>query len=242
MVAVSTQSRPKPKMGSKSKNTIKQTCPSFRRGHLPAAKDVNRLRELSLPHVGSFDYFLEHGLDAGISDSVPLEIDLADPKKQQRQSNQAHEENVVASDSKEVDTLKIWLENVKITKPVKSDLQKTSFLSNNRGRGGNQLTPRECRELGLMYSGPITGEFCYQVNHRTIDQNGDMTEVPGKVWRLSKKFGYMPIMVMSKACHLHGSKPDQLVKMKEEVRIDTPWVTKSRSFVNLTNCKIISKI
>lgn len=204
--------------GIKSNNPIKETCPSFRRGHLPANKDVKRLRSLAYPHVGSFDYFLDHGLDSGISDIVPMEIDLVDPKQQQQQ--QQPPSNVVRSEYKEVDTLKMWIENVKISKPVKTDQLVSSF---NISRSNNKLTPRECRELGLMYSGPITGEICYQINHRKIDENGEMTEIVGKVCRLSKKFGDMPIMVMSKACHLYGSKPEHLVKMKEEVG----WLSKT---------------
>ena len=230
--------------------TIKETCPSFRRGHLPKTKDVKRLRELSKPHVGSFDYFLEKGLTAGIHDIVPLEIDLVNPRRAQQtqhtQQQQAiqqlqqpqHEEskqehdreptaaqgNVITPDIKEVDTLKIWLENIRITKPVKTDQYNTSMLhssnssSSSSSTSGNRLIPRECRELGLMYSGPITGEFCYQINHRKIDdKTGEMTEIEGKVSRMTKRFGDMPIMVMSKACHLYASKPEQLVKMKEEV-------------------------
>lgn len=224
---------------------IRETCPSFRRGHLPSTTDVKRLRTLALPHVGSFDYFLDRGLSAGVLDIVPLEIDLVDPKKPQQstplpQQQQLHSDgvddsddsdnsdnesknegsHVVQQDYKEVDTLKMWLENVKISKPVKTDRLSSSYLSSSRSSmmENNLLTPRECREMGLMYSGPITGDFCYQISHRTVDHNGVMTEVPGKICRMSKRFGDMPIMVMSKACHLHGSKPDQLVKMKEEVR------------------------
>ena len=227
-----------------SKTTIKETCPSFRRGHLPNTKDVKRLRELSKPHVGSFDYFLDKGLSAGINDIVPLEMDLVNPRRAQLQQqtqqaiqqqqppqddgeskvedNPASQGNIIAPDMKEVDTLKIWLENIRITKPVKTDQYNTSMLhssnSSSLSTTGNRLIPRECRELGLMYSGPITGEFCYQINHRKIDdKTGEMTEIEGKVCRMTKRFGDMPIMVMSKACHLYGSKPEQLVKMKEEV-------------------------
>lgn len=43
-----------------------------------------------------------------------------------------------------------------------------------------------------------------------------MEEVNGTVVRLHKKFGDMPIMVMSKACHLAGKTPDELMQLKEE--------------------------
>jgi hypothetical protein len=47
--------------------------------------------------------------------------------------------------------------------------------------------------------------------------SGGMVEVAGKIVRIHKKFGEMPIMVMSKACHLNDKKPTELVAMKEEV-------------------------
>lgn len=186
------------KLRKKSRIELKETCPSFRRGHVPSYEDVQRLRTLSLPHVGSFDYFLERGLTLGTSDIVPFEIDLVDPKQ-----------NASGNRPKEVQTLKMWVENVKVDRPVKND---NAFSKN-----GNRLTPRECRELGLMYSGPMMGDLCYQLNHRQISGDNDMTEIPGKVVRLRKKFGDMPIMVMSKACHLNNKKPSELVAMKEEV-------------------------
>ena len=63
----------------------------------------------------------------------------------------------------------------------------------------------------------MVGDLCYQINHRTLGENDSMTEIPGKVVRIRKKFGDMPIMVMSKACHLNEKKPSELVAMKEEV-------------------------
>ena len=163
-------------------------------------EDVKRLRTLALPHVGSFDYFLEKGLSLGVADIVPFEVDLIDPKR----SNTSRRPT-------EVQTLKMWVENVKVDRPVKSD----NALSNKSSR----LTPRECRELSLVYSGPMNGDFCYQINHRqqSGDDDSEMTEIQGKIVRIRKKFGEMPIMVMSKACHLNGTKPSELVHMKEEV-------------------------
>lgn len=185
------------KSPKKTNVEIKQTCPSFRRGHVPSPSDVKRLRSLALPHVGSFDYFLDRGLSLAISDIIPFEIDLIDIKK-----TKSGQTNV----NKEVQTLKLWIENVRIAKPVKTDQNESSIL-----------TPRECRELGLMYSGSMTGDFCYQVNNRKLNEDGTMTEIPGQVNKISKKFGDMPIMVTSKACHLHDKTPEQLVQMKEEV-------------------------
>ena len=165
---------------------IKETCPSFHRGHLPKRQDVERLRSLSKPHVESFNYFLEVGLKKAIADIEPYELDLIDPKR---------EEPV---DLGEVDTVQFWVENVTIKAPVKE--------------GGGRLAPRECRELGLMYSGKIQGDFCYQViKHR----NGN--RIPERLIRFQCQFGDMPIMVMSTACHLNGKSPAELATMREEV-------------------------
>lgn len=176
---------------------IKETCPSFRRGHVPSFADVKRLRSLALPHVGSFDYFLDRGLAMAIADIVPFEIDLVDSKK-----NVSTQQVSI----REVPILKLWIENVRIAKPLKTDLHESS-----------PLNPRECRELGLMYSGEMTGDLCYQISHRKIHLDGSVNEIPGHVNKVSKKFGDMPIMVTSKACHLYEKNPEQLVQMKEEV-------------------------
>lgn len=134
-----------------------------------------------------------------MADIVPFELDLVDPKKGPNIRR------------KEVQTLKMWVENLTVGRPVKNDFG---------GKSNGALTPRECRELGLVYSGPMTGDLCYQINHRTLaseDGSTGMVEVVGKIVRIQKKFGDMPIMVMSKACHLNDKNPKELVSMKEEV-------------------------
>ena len=138
-----------------------------------------------------------------MADIVPFELDLVDPKKGPS----------INTRRKEVQTLKMWIENLTVGRPVKNDFG---------GKGNGALTPRECRELGLVYSGPMNGDLCYQINHRTLaledgDGSSGMVEVAGKIVRIHKKFGEMPIMVMSKACHLNDKKPTELVSMKEEV-------------------------
>jgi hypothetical protein len=174
--------------------------PSFRGGHLPAEEDVERLRTLSHPHVDSFNYFLDVGLDRGIKDIEPAEICVVDPQKQRDAPS--------SIDWNETTTIKFWIENVKVTKPVKPSTS---------GRS-NKLLPRECRERGLMYSGPMSGTFCY-----TIIQRRNGVEIPTRPIRIQKSFGDMPIMIMSKGCHLEGSTPKELVKLKEEVRCVLFW-------------------
>jgi DNA-directed RNA polymerase I subunit RPA2 len=181
------------KKSTKKKQTqsVPQSVPSFRLSHLPSEEDVNRLRGLSAPHVESFDYFLQKGLTSAIQDIVPCEIDILDGRSG-------------SLDEEDVTTAKFWVQNIKIAKPTKQ-------ISTN-GKDCGKLLPRECRELGIMYSGVISGVFCFQmVKHR----NG--INIPGHVVKLQKIFGKMPIMVGSEACHLRGLIPAELANLREEV-------------------------
>ena len=182
-----------PAVTKKSKKAkVVQTCPSFRRGHLPTEKDVLRLRTLVEPHVDSFNYFLEVGLSKGIRDIESAELDLIDPQKIRDGKIKSY---------KDVSTMQFWIEDVKVVKPSKVAAA---------GRS-NKLLPRESRERKMMYSGQIHGKFCYRIVER---RNG--LKVVGPTTKLSKTFGKMPIMVMSKACHLNGLNPEELVTLKEE--------------------------
>jgi DNA-directed RNA polymerase I subunit RPA2 len=166
------------------------------------ASDVDRLKTLSEPHVHSFDYFVEAGLARAVADIEPAELDLV------RSASSRNAVAVVESAGdgpqagpSSVDTMRFWVENVKVSAPTKA---------NHRRRGGTaKLLPRECRELGLLYAGAVTGDFCFQINNTGT---GSM----GKVVRISKKFGDMPIMVGSTACHLRDKTPLELVACKEE--------------------------
>lgn len=180
-----------------AKNVETSRVPSFRGGHLPAEEDVERLRTLSHPHVDSFNYFLDEGLDRGIKDIEPAELCVVDPQKLRDEPS--------SIDWNETTSIKFWVENVKISKPVKPSTS---------GRS-NLLLPRECRERWLMYSGPMTGTFCY-----TIIQRRNGVEIPTKPIRIQKNFGAMPIMIGTRGCHLEGMTPKELVKLKEEVRYE----------------------
>jgi len=183
-----------------------ETGPSFRSSSLPHPEDVERFRSLTKPHVESFDYFLQVGLDKGLKDIEPCEMDLFPPALLRRLALEeagAQEEFVTAMD--EVSTLQFWVENVRIGKPTKA-------AASGKTASG-MLLPRECRERSLMYSGTITGTFCYNVLER---RNGVIVNRTRKPTRLVKNFGNMPIMVGSRACHLHKASPQQLIDYKEE--------------------------
>ncbi|KAL7481374.1 hypothetical protein ACHAW6_007059 [Cyclotella cf. meneghiniana] len=200
MASVSTKKSKGSKSSSASDSNIRQGVPSFHRGHLSPKSSLRKLHRLSAPHVESFNYFLDVGLARGVQDIVPFELDLID-------LSQTENRGIGHIVGKATDTVQFWLENVKIGMPAK----------NQTGGAGNtvaaKLCPRECRELGIMYSAPLTAEFCLQF----VRRDGYGTSTPtGSVIRFTRNFGMMPIMVMTKACHLYGMGAAELVKMKEE--------------------------
>lgn len=179
---------------------IRQTVPSFHRSHQSKKSDIRKLRRLSAPHVEGFNYFLDVGLSRGVADIVPYEIDLVDTSIEANRGI-GHEVG------KPSETIQFWLENVRVGMPTKS------AVTSSGSTAAAKLLPRECRELGIMYSAPLTAEFCLQFLRR----DGYGNETPqGSVMRISRNFGMMPIMTMSKACHLYGKSPAELVKVKEE--------------------------
>lgn len=65
-----------------------------------------------------------------------------------------------------------------------------------------RMFPSECRERGLNYAAPLTAVVCLRAGER--------------VERVNRVLGHVPIMVGSKKCHLHGLRPAQLVRRKED--------------------------
>jgi len=179
---------------------VVETCPSFRTSrHVASRRDVERLRAtVSAPHVESFNYFLQVGLERAVFDIEPAELAIVDREKLRKEP-----ETVVHWT--ETKSVEFWVENATIGKPTKPASSGRSTV----------LLPRECRERGLVYSAPLTATFCYKIVQR---RNG--VEFPGPTYRLhSKRFGDMPVMVMSTGCHLEGMSPKKLVQLKEEVRM-----------------------
>lgn len=198
-VSISTK-KSKSTKSSTTKSNIRQPIPSFHRSHLSQKNTLRKLSRLSAPHVESFNYFLDVGLARGVQDIVPYELDLVDV-------SQPENRGIGHEAGKSSDTVEFWLENVKIGMPTKTQAGASGSSSTLK------LYPRECRELGIMYSAPLTAEFCLQFVRR--DGYGGSTPT-GSVVRFTRPFGMMPIMTMSKACHLHGLSAAELVKVKEE--------------------------
>ena len=203
----SSKRKPDPKAASRRRPQQQpqpvETCPSFRSGHLPQTTDVEQLRQLTAPHVESFNYFLDHGLSAGIQDMEPAELVLAKPATTTTSGGTTTTTTKLADQT----VLRFWMENVRVSKPMYQNATASSLNSHS-----NSLLPRECRERRLMYAGTMRGMVCVTTVQR---RNG--VEFPGSTMRIPREFGDLPIMVLSKSCHLHQSTPTELVKHKEEV-------------------------
>lgn len=126
-----------------NKVKVRETCPSFARANFTSPDKIQNYRFLSEPHVESFNYFLTVGLQKAVLDIDATEMDLVDWKQQQASANNdLSTATATSTSSNTVETIKFWFENIKIQPPSK------------QGFGGSQhLYPRECRELGIMYSG-----------------------------------------------------------------------------------------
>jgi len=130
------------------------------------------LPDLVKPHVESFNFFADHGIEQCVAAlqtySIPENAEIGTPR------------------------VRYWFENVRITKPFKTDSSKD-----------HRLFPAECREGGGTYSGELLATIAFQV--------GSEPEV-----LIERKMGLIPVMVQSRLCHLEHLSPSELVARKEE--------------------------
>lgn len=70
------------------------------------------------------------------------------------------------------------------------------------GVKSNLVWPTECRQRGSTYSGKLIAKFQWKLNG--IEQKS-----------IERDVGHVPIMVKSKACHLHGLTPAELIAKGE---------------------------
>ncbi|TVU32185.1 hypothetical protein EJB05_23907 [Eragrostis curvula] len=146
---------------------------SEKKAAAPAAatkEDYASLRELYRPHIESFDYFIDKGLDKMLESIRPMEI--TDPN-----SNKF---------------LRISLEKGHLLPPMRD------------GRLGVPLYPQECRQARISYH----GEFKVDVRLQCSDEGAAVSQ--------TFNFGHLPIMLMSKLCHLRDADPHKLVFHGEE--------------------------
>lgn len=131
---------------------------------------LKRLKHLVAPHVDSYNYFLEHGLEAALADLPPMHQQLGEDLHFQMK-----------------------IHSVTIQQPLKhEDLTST-----------DRLTPRECRERHISYTGSMEAVV-------TVNMND------GEQLSVRVKLGEMPVMVQSLKCHLSSCDPKELLQMQEE--------------------------
>lgn len=92
-------------------------------------------------------------------------------------------------------TVEYWVESATVGYPARKEAA-TSQLE--------ELYPRDCRERGLMYSGPMTATVGYRVDDGPVQTLGGVS------------LGDLPVMVLSSRCRLRGLSPRELVQLHEE--------------------------
>eukprot|EP00249_Psilotum_nudum_P029207 c39666_g1_i1 orf=2-877(-) len=97
------------------------------------------LHELVKPHILSFDYFLDHGLQQAILGLKPVQITQAATGV----------------------SLRMWIEKPVISPPMKDGKDKMSSLD-------QRLRPMECRQAGLTYRGIFSADVCFQWNDQAV--------------------------------------------------------------------------
>lgn len=136
--------------------------------------DYPSLHALVEPHLLSFNSILEHSLlDAAIKN-----LDVR-----------------AVTDTSGGHTIRVWLENVQIGKPILPEKESYSM--------DRSMYPSECRERGITYEGKMTAEICFQIDNEPV-------------YSARKHLGNVPIMLKSNRCHLEKASPAQLVKQHED--------------------------
>lgn len=90
--------------------------------------------------------------------------------------------------------LKIYVKSVSIGRPIRSDAETSD----------KRLLPRTCRNGHITYNAPLYVEFVHD------------NQAQKKAMSVTKNCGNIPIMVRSKACHLDGLSPKEMVNVGEE--------------------------
>lgn len=186
---------------------VKQTCPSFARGHLPPSSNQKKYKYLASSHIDSFDYMLTHGLSRAVADITPVEFDVFKPNS--AAVMQGFTEN---SMPEKMNVFRFWVEKVTVANPTYPATSTTSLKS-------KLLYPRHCRELKMTYAANMMCEFCYEIVQKVKDPLNPkkyIIEHKTKPYKTTKRMGELPLMVLSKKCLLNGKNPAQLVRLKEE--------------------------
>ncbi|XP_038972852.1 DNA-directed RNA polymerase I subunit 2 isoform X2 [Phoenix dactylifera] len=101
--------------------------------------DYEALRELFRPHIDSFNYFIDEGLEKALLSIRPVEV----------------------SDPSTGGKLRIYFENPQVFHPVRE-----GRITTTKGRITEALYPHECRQARTTYKGEFKVTICLQYNER----------------------------------------------------------------------------
>jgi DNA-directed RNA polymerase I subunit RPA2 len=158
---------------------------------------------IAQPHVDSFNFLIDAGLDLAVANIDPVEIPLYDASPQpaavRRRGSDSDDDSSSSDSGSSSDdgaaarnTLVISVESASIGFPTKSD-----------DSADQRIFPAECRERHISYSGALNIVINYALNG-------------GSNMSLSRKVGQIPIMVGSKRCHLWGMSPADKIAHHED--------------------------
>ena len=146
---------------------------------LPKSEPNVLLESLGAPHVGSFDFMLDKGLNYAVADIDNMEFKLPDECG-------GHKINLRIDDAR---------------------LCAPAVPPGAMGVMDTRVFPTETRQRGMSYKGKCVVKATYQINGVTQPS-------------VEKVLGDLPIMIKSKACHLNGLSPADLISRGEQ---ETEW-------------------
>jgi len=108
-----------------------------------------------------------------------------------------HQEVHVEREGKPTVKLRFWLSDLQVGEPT------VEYKHANGNDGVLPLLPRECRERRLNYHAPLSAQLWRQLDKREASC-------------VDVHLGYVPIMVRSAKCHLHGLPAESLMRAGED--------------------------
>jgi DNA-directed RNA polymerase beta subunit len=185
----------------------------------PIAETAERVRELVLCHVESFNYMLEEGIQCAVDDIPAREVVLEHPAEGEAGAGGAVGAGAAAratpgkaaggrkgasagsggaaaapapAPASDPTTIRFWLEEPRF-----------SFPTHKAAASDARLFPWQAREAGVTYAAALSATLCRSVNGGSVD-------------KFPVKLGDAPVMVRSSRCHLAGLSPQELTERNEE--------------------------
>jgi DNA-directed RNA polymerase I subunit RPA2 len=106
---------------------------------------VDAWQRIAQPHIDSFNFLIDAGLDMAVANLAPVEVPLYD-------LNDAAAAEAAGVEVQR-DTLTVWIDSVSIGSPTKSD-----------DSADQRVFPAECRERHTSYNGALNVEVSYSLN------------------------------------------------------------------------------